>query len=157
MSAESFTVPEPDVRRVWRWHWAGGVVGVAIAYFVRPGASLFSLVGSAALVGGVVYFAYRANLRRVWVTLTEEGMRGRDQKLRELAFKWDEAVLVEDGNRFGFKGVVIGCSKNGEKGMRKGDSLFIPAPVLELASFGETLARVAPLSHPLRTKVDGAI
>jgi hypothetical protein len=156
MSAESFTVPESDLRRAWRWHWVAGAVGVGMTFLIRPSASLISLVGSAALVGGLVYFAYRATLRHVWVTLSTAGMSGRGETNRDLLFGWHEPVVVEERRKFGFKGVIVRRSEDGRL-KRQVASVFIPEPVLRLEPFRAALSRFAPSSHPLSRKVGGAI
>lgn len=158
VSGISFTIPEPELKPVFRTYSLVGAAGAALSFFLRPGLQgVVAALGTAVLCAAILYFGYRSTLRYVWVTLSQEGVSGRGDTDRNLVFGWHESVLLVEQAKFGFKGVAVRRSE--DKGMIKAKvaSLFIPEAVLRLESFRAALARQAPASHPLRQRVGGVL
>lgn len=157
VSGISFTIPGPELKPVFRVYGLVGAAGAALSFLLRPGfQGLVAALGTAVLCAAILYFGYRTTLRYVWVTLSQEGISGRGETDRNLVFGWNEAVLLVEQAKFGFKGVAVRRSEDTGIIKAKVASLFIPEPVLRLESFRAALAKLAPASHPLRQRMGSA-
>ena len=131
--------------------------GILINFLLNPTSTLLISLVSGATLGVLLYLAFRASLRHVWVTLSVDGIAGAGATSRDLRFGWEEPLVVENANQFGFRGVTLRRAQDGGVLPRRVASLFIPAPILELESFRASLEKLAPRSHPLRRKIEGEV
>jgi hypothetical protein len=156
MSVESFTIPKSAHRVEMSWIWLGSLAGVAMLAYMETDLSLITLAAIAGITCGSACLIHMVNARLVWVTLSDDCIRGRHGSWDLVTLTWQEPVSIRRRREFDRDGIVLQKAGTGGESKRDYDWFFIPASLLECESFAAALSRFAPPSHPLRRELAGA-
>jgi hypothetical protein len=104
-----------------------------------------------------LFVAYFVASRRVWVTLSQEGIRGMGINGRQFTLSWSAPLLLapvsppKAGTIAGVTMLVVG-----EGGRPTGNGVFVPDAIAHSPEFVAAVNAVAPLAHPLRKVLSSA-
>ncbi len=156
---EHFRIPSHALRKQYLWtvgaFLAGGVamplLGAELSVMILAFAML-ALV----LVAAVSYWFAR---RKVWLTVSSEGLRGRGFLGRRTNINWaDPAAVapVSPSRLWGVPGITV--LKLGNDGIPTHfGSVFVPRAILREPTFQAALRSYAPPGHVLLGRADRAI
>jgi hypothetical protein len=104
-----------------------------------------------------LFMAYLVASRRVWVTLSQEGIRGMGINGRQFTLLWSAPLLLTPVSPPG-AGTVAGVTMLaiGGSGRPTGDGVFVPHAIARSPEFVAVVETVAPPEHPLRKAVSHA-
>ena len=101
--------------------------------------------------------AYLMARRRIWVTLSEVGIRGIGINGREFTLLWSAPTIVAPVSppRVGTVSGVTMLAIGGN-GRPTGDGVFVPDAIARSIEFNGVVKKFAPPAHPLLTIVSNA-
>ena len=153
---EEFRLPEAVVRKKLLLFALVLPISIVVAPFLGIQASLYSRLSTAALFGVVLLAVYLFSRKRVWVTVSIDGLSGHGPTWRKIEVGWHEAVEVKATKVSTMRGALI--SRDADPGLFRKSvySLFVPADIVVMPHFQAAVRRYASPSHPLRAIIDAS-
>ena len=143
-------MPAGALRRQFLWG-----VGALLAGLLVPaiqGVELSPMIYAFAVVAISIaaVTTFLISRRRVWVAMSDQGVRERGAFGRKVVVPWSERVSILPQPLKGVAGVRYG--RVDEDGIPTlSGAVFIPHAILKSAEFQRAAARLAPPGHPLRS------
>jgi len=146
---EDFRMPAAALRNHFLWGFGALLAGlfVPIIQGIEISAAIYAFAVVAIAIAATITFLI--SRRRVWVAMSDQGVRGRGAFGRKIVIPWSERVSILPQPLKGVAGVRYG--RVDEDGIPTlSGAVFIPYAILESAEFQRAAARLAPANHPLR-------
>lgn len=150
-----FRLPGDAVRRAFFQHATIIVLVLVLYHLLARQSSLEVLVGAAALAAGVLAIGYAATARRIWVTVSRDGLSSTASTGRRLDLPWSVPVRIAASRRSGQKGHAVSALQHGGLFGSRLHAVFIPAAISASPEFAGSIAAWAPAGHPLRSIASG--
>jgi hypothetical protein len=136
---EDFRMPTRALRQQYAW-WVGALLVGCLVPAIR---------GFQIRVDIYVFATSFLSRRRVWVAMSEHGVRSRGVFGRTIVLPWSERVSLLPQPGKGVPGMRYG--KVGEDGIPSfAGAIFIPNAILGLPDFRRAVEKFSPPNHPLR-------
>lgn len=129
------------------------LVGMLLINFFQPSGIGGSTIVVIAVFGIMGYFYAKQD---VWVTLSDQGIRATGYTGREIRIPWEAMITVNAARKYDMDGIELRLSENDNFLKKQVLSLFIPRAIANSNEFATTVAKLAPVDHPLRKLSDNA-
>jgi hypothetical protein len=149
----NFRLPIRALRRHYLWGVGALLVGCIVPALRGQGSQidLVLLIFLVLVILIATAATYLLSKMRVWVALSEQGVRGRGAFGRHHILPWSERVSVLNQPGEGIFGVRYGrVDQDGLPTMS--GAIFIPYAILMSPEFQNAVAELAPANHPLRAR-----
>ena len=143
---QGFTLPKSSVKKLMGWQVASIAAGLLLYFFLahdKASPDVLLFVAGITLLGSFIGFWYLSRYKYVY--LSNIGIRGRGARdLTWRRFTWAEPLTSKPRpTSNGLKGYTFTASTNGE-------SINIPAAILQSPEFQSFVSTYAPWNHPFR-------